>query len=189
MAQPRFRVLLMGEVDGVRRLAPRLQSPRLAIEEEAGGVCLVSSEFEGLATRDEVSALARQIIVTVRGAMRVAGIVEHAPIELDAVVERAPDGSESRTLYRSAQAAAVIAEAFPSAILIGGASVPPSSLKVEAAFDSDHVAIALALLAEVPTWSDLYKVMPLAAQSLMIILLGAVNHGLRQAPYIWPYGP
>ena len=95
----------MGDVDAIRRLAPRLQSHRLAIEEEASGVYLVSSEFEGLATRDEVSALARQIVVTVRGAMRVAGIVEHAPIELDAVVERAPNGGESKTLYRSVQAA------------------------------------------------------------------------------------
>jgi hypothetical protein len=164
MAQPRFRVLLMGDLDAVRRLSPRLQSPRLAIEEEASGVYLVSSEFEDLATRDEVSALARQIIVTVRGAMRLAGIVEHAPLELDAVVERGPDGSESKTLYRSAQAAAVIAEAFPPTILISGTPVPPPPLKAEAAFDNDHVAIALALLAEEPTWYDLYKVLELIEQ-------------------------
>ena len=58
----------------------------------------------------------------------------------------------------------MIAEAFPSTILINGTPVPPPSLKAETAFDNDYVAIALALLAEEPMWSDLYKVLELIEQ-------------------------
>jgi hypothetical protein len=156
----------MGDVEAVRRLAPRLQSPRIGIDDDGGQIYLVSSEFESLTSRDDVLALASQMIVTLRGAMRVAGIVEHDPIQPDAVVERGGDGSESRTVYRFAQSAAMIAEAFPPTVLINGTLAPIPGLKVEAALDNDHVARALALLAREPTWYDLYKVLELIEQDV-----------------------
>lgn len=149
---------MRGDVESLLRLAPRLQSPDLHIEEVDGEVYLLSSLFETLSTREEVFALAQDLVPALRGAMRIAGVREREPIHPQAVFERKEDGTETNTQFIVIPTLVVHAEVFAPTILINGVAAQPAPLRAELALRSTAVRTVLALCAGEPSFVNLYRI-------------------------------
>lgn len=149
---------MCGDVDSLLRLAPRLQSRDLQVEEVDGEVYLVSSQFEALGTSEEVFALAQDLVPALRGAMRIAGVREGEPVHPQAVFERKEDGTETNAQFIVVPSLVVHAEVFAPTILINGVAAQPAPLRAELALRSTVVRTVLALCASDPSFVNLYRI-------------------------------